>query len=70
METNVFQSSLWVIMVFPRSLKDCFKEVLNVFQGNFNGVSRKFERDFKGFSSFKGVSMKMEGYLKEVSREF
>ena len=51
------------------------KEVTMVFQGSFNGVSRKFHRCFKKVSRtfqkrFKVVSRKFQGCLKKVSRTF
>ena len=44
----------------------CFKKVSRVFQGSFEGVSRKFQGCFKEVSrvfqgSFKGVSRKFQG---------
>ena len=46
-----------------------------MFQGNFRGVSRKFEGCLKEVSrvlqgSFKGISRKFQGCFKEVSRVF
>ena len=47
-----------------RKLQGCFKEVLRVFTGSFEGVSRKFQECFKKFlRAFKKTS-------KGVSREF
>ena len=45
----------------------CFKSV-EVFQGNFNYVSKKVSRVFQG--NFIGVSTKSQGCFMEVSRKF
>ena len=42
----------------------CFKKVLRMFQGSFNGVSRVFTE------MFKGGSKKFKGCFKKVSRVF
>ena len=72
---SFFRPSLFFLLVSLKFVVHCFKKVSRVFQGSFEGVSRKFPGSFKEVSrvlqgSFKGVSRKFQGCFKEVSRTF
>ena len=59
------------------SLLGCLQRVSMVFQGRFKGASRKFcevsrvfQESFKEEGCIKGVLSGVQGYLKNVQREF
>ena len=54
---KTFEDVSWIFQISSKGVS-CVKELSNVFQGSFKGISR----DFRVFlESFKGVSMKIQG---------
>ena len=66
-----FSFSVPRVLSSPKEVQWCFKKVVSVFevsrvfQGCFKEVSRVFKKNFQG--SLKGVSRKLQEYLKEYS---